>query len=382
MTHRPKKILITNAVPVNNGDTALLYALYEALVNRGHQVTIATHYYQITKETYPDLPLIKELGDYFILRKLPFLKPLFMRLAFFFRKSYHAHDVFISCPGGYVNSYYNLKNSLTPLVLAKRQGKKTAIYSQSVGPLNPEDQALLNEMSRSIDLILLRDDFSIDYLKHLNLSSKTFQTKDAAFMLPLGTAKGQAKKLAVSVREWKFDNRSMNHYHTLIQKLVFRAISEGYQVEFISTCQGIPNYKDDSKTALDIMNQLIEKHPELVPKMKVNENKYSLPELIHYLQHNFNCVLGTRLHMCILSLMNDLPAFNISYEIKGKECYNYLGLEAYSSDFNEPIEEALAKFDQFLLNLGALKPLIRNRVLEIQKESFEHFERACKELGI
>lgn len=77
-----KKVLITHAVPVNNGDAALVMALYNSLQTNGYSVTIATYYYSVVKRKYPDLPLIRELGDYFILRKLPFLKPLFQKVNF------------------------------------------------------------------------------------------------------------------------------------------------------------------------------------------------------------------------------------------------------------------------------------------------------------
>ena len=119
------KVLITQAVPVNNGDAALLIALYSSLIKKGYEVKIATFYYSFVKDKYPDLPFIKELTDYYFLRKLPFLKGVFLKLNFLFNNEYRNNDVFIACPGGYVNSYYQLKYALLPLFLAKKNNSKT-----------------------------------------------------------------------------------------------------------------------------------------------------------------------------------------------------------------------------------------------------------------
>ena len=80
------KVLITHAVPVNNGDAALVIALYQSLLSKGYDVHIATYYFARAKKIYPHLPFIKELADYYFLRKLPFLKPIFMRLNFLVRR--------------------------------------------------------------------------------------------------------------------------------------------------------------------------------------------------------------------------------------------------------------------------------------------------------
>ena len=79
-----KKVLITNAVPVNNGDAALVFSLVDKLKSLDYEVTIATNYFSFVRSKYPEYSFIRELGDYFLLKKLPFLKPLFMRLNFRF----------------------------------------------------------------------------------------------------------------------------------------------------------------------------------------------------------------------------------------------------------------------------------------------------------
>lgn len=381
---RKKKVLLVNSFAVNNGDLALVIALHDQLVNHGYEVTIATFYYDFLKSKYPNLPFIRELLDYRQIKGGTFVKKIFARINFFFNKVYRDHDVFIACPGGYVNSYYGIKRSLLSLLLAKKQAKKTAIYSQSVGPLNEADRKRLTEFSKSIDVILVRDDFSKDCISSIECQSKVFQTKDAAFLLPPRKSKAadSAKTVAVSVREWKFDNRDMNDFYKMIQSFCNVVLAKGFNIEFISTCQGVENYRDDSQVASVIKELLTAENPSYSDKISVNSTYNTYHELTELLNTKYAFTIGTRLHMCILSLINGTPAFNISYEVKGIECYKYLGLENYSADFNEPLENAILKFNDFVENHKAIQATLLDRISHVHSESKESLKMFLKEMGM
>jgi len=378
-----KRILLTNSYAVNNGDLALVIALRNALVARGYAVAIATFYYDFLKEKYPDIPFIKELLDYKISGGT-FIKRIFLSLNFLLNKMYREHDVFIASPGGYVNSYYGLKRCLLPLVQAKRISKKTAIYSQSIGPLNPRDRKLLTAFSSFIDVILVRDDYSRKCIASISCQSKVFQTKDAAFLIqPRRSAvDDNCKTVAVSVREWKYDNRDMQNFSEIIQTLCKRILEEGFNIEFISTCQGVDGYRDDSITATAIRNQLINTKPMYAEQISVNTAYHTYHELIERLNSRYTFTIGTRLHMCILSLINGTPAFNISYEVKGIECYKYLGLENYSVDFNEPVSQAIEKFNGFLANYKVIQSGLVDRLMPVHQESNESLTQFINEIEI
>jgi colanic acid/amylovoran biosynthesis protein len=140
----------------------------------------------------------------------------------------------------------------------------------------------------------------------------------------------------------------MEQYYALIQKLCEKLFDKGFDIEFISTCQGIKDYVDDSKTASLISDAILQKNADYASRINIVTSFHTYFELTDLLKSRYWFVVGTRLHMCILSLINGIPAFNISYE--EKECYEYLNLSDYSVDFNEPALEALRKFDLFLTN--------------------------------
>lgn len=376
------KLLINNVVPLNNGDVALFYALYKKLIAAGFQVKIATYYYKLATKLYPNIPFVEEIGQYRIFIKLPFLKPLLLPLLFFFSKHYREADIIIGTPGGYINSNYNIKNSLSIYKIASYFGKKSLIYSQSVGPLNKQDALFFqNLMQNSISYVFVRDQFSFDVLTDLNISKEQFKlTKDAAFLLDFKEmASKKSKKVAISVREWSYDGRNKTAYLAIMNAFIKECIHKGFTIEFLSTCQGLTNYKDDSKLAKEIYNNLDE---TLKDKVTVLTDYYVFDDFYKKLE-DYEFVIGTRLHMCITSLTKNIPAFNISYEIKGKECYNYLGLTEYSIDYNETIEKALPKFTNFIDKSNEIREHLKIIMPKINEESntdFDYFLQKIKQL--
>jgi len=75
--------------------------------------------------------------------------------------------------------------------------------------------------------------------------------------------------------------------------------------------------------------------------------------------------------MCLLSWINQIPAFNISYEEKGRESFKYLGISQFSVDFNS---HSITKELQLFLNMTD-KEKIFNKVYEISKEQKSIFNK-------
>ena len=366
------RVLITNAYAVNNGDMSLVVALLHGLEGKGYDVSIATFHYDFLKTKYPELPLIRELLDYNIPTGATIVKKIFLKLNYLINSKYKSYEVYIGSPGGYMNSYYGLKKCLLPLVEAKKSNKKTAVYSQSIGPLNQRDRNLLSTYGEYLDMVLVRDTYSKECAEKQLPSSKILQTKDAAFLLePRKSSAKNSKLVAVSVRSWKHDNRNMNLYYDMMQSICEKILERGFDVEFISTCQGIEDYVDDSKTASIIKEAISRKNKDFENRVNVDSQFYTYFELVDILNSRYSFVIGTRLHMCILSLINGTPAFNISYEIKGKYCYEYLGYQDYSVDFNESAEEVSNKFEKFLNDYTTINNTLYETILPVYKESIE-----------
>lgn len=368
-----EKILIVNAIPLNNGDAALVFSLYKKLQDKGHHVKIATYHFEEVIKQYPEYPFVKELGNHFIFKKLPFLKYILLPILFYFSKAHREAAIIIGAPGGYVNSNYRIKSSLQVFEIAKKYHKKTAIYAQSVGPLNRKDAGYFSSlMHHSIDYLMVRDSYSLNMVKNLNIDQDKYSiTKDAAFLSKNTRQYTTASNtVAISVREWDFDNRNRLQYLNLVRALTEKLIDTGFKITFLSTCQGIDSYKNDALLADELIQSCTAKYREHI---ELDSDYYTFESFYNRLS-SFKFVIGTRLHMCILAMTQQIPAFNISYEIKGKETYNYLGLANYSIDYNEDIEASLIKLQDFIDSFAETKAYLATKIPEIHEEVTQDFE--------
>jgi polysaccharide pyruvyl transferase WcaK-like protein len=366
-----EKILIVNAIPLNNGDAALVFSLYNKLKEKGHQVKIATYYFNEVSKKYPKYSFVREIGEAYIFRKLPILKFWLFPILFYFSKPHRKADVIIGAPGGYINSNYRIKSSLSVFKSAKKHQKKTAVYAQSVGPLSEKDSSYFkNILTKYIDFLWVRDTYSLQVVKDLDVPNEKYKlTKDFAFVIKdIIIKKYSTKKVAFSVREWQYDHRNKKQYISLIVSLVNTLTDNGYEVIFLSTCQGEPTYKDDAVLATEIYRQLTDK-----THVSVDKNYYVLPKFIDRL-NDFDFVMGTRLHMCILAMTQLIPAFNISYEVKGKETYKYLDMEKYSIDYNDKIETSITSLQDFIEHFSEIKTDLKSKIPAIRKEVMDDFE--------
>lgn len=371
-----KRILIANAVPTNNGDAALVFGIYNKLVKLGHDLTISTMKYHTVKELYKGINWIESeyelkgvVGK--ILYRLPKVRRLYFKYLMNKNKEFYKDiDIIISAPGGYINSYYGIEDRLYCLNYIKKMANcKIIMYSQSVGPLNEHDKKVLDKYIDIFDLFMVRDEVSYTNVKQYN---NVIKTNDAAFLLdPNFSYSNKKRRIGVSVREWSFDGRNKTQYIQLIKQMVEYCVSLGYEVEFISTCQGLKDYIDDSKIAQEIKSSLSN---DISSKVFVNDNYYSIDVLRNYISTNFDAIIGTRLHMCILSTLAGVPAFNISYEIKGKECYKILGLANYSIDYNDNICNSMVKFKEFINNSASLKEVYKEKAIEMNIEANRYFD--------
>jgi colanic acid/amylovoran biosynthesis protein len=188
--------------------------------------------------------------------------------------------------------------------------------------------------------------------------------------------------VAVSVREWTHDKRDMESFLKMIESFCEVVLNKGFDIEFVSTCQGVRGYRDDSQVAAVVRDRIMEKYPDMIGRITVDSSYHTYYELVDLLNTKYCFTVGTRLHMCILSLINGTPAFNVSYEVKGVECYKYLGLEKYSVDFNEPFVTAQEKFESFLENYKSIRGSLLDRLLPIHEESKVSLNTFLKEVDV
>lgn len=374
-------ILIENAVPLNNGDAALIFSIGNEFQKKGDTVYYSTFNYSKVRKKYKDKNWIRSPLSNKILTSLPVISKIYLILYLLLHPIYKEIDAVVSAPGGYVNSFYGVKKKLILLELLCRLMKKPIyMYSQSIGDLTKADKKRVKRMINITRFFYVRDTISSYRARQLDNFYNVYETKDAAFLFQPQKLRKRYKKnkVAISVREWNQKPHEMNYYKDNIKDIVNSLIARGYQVTFLSTCQGEREYTDDSEIAKKIVSELLLDGTDISDVM-VDDSYYTFDQLTSRLT-DFDFVVGTRLHMCILSWINGIPAFNISYEEKGKECFKYLGIENYSISYGVRDTEVGTKIANFIEDKNF--HIVFDKVDAIHLESLTYFDKMRNDISL
>jgi polysaccharide pyruvyl transferase WcaK-like protein len=323
-------ILITNAVPVNGGDEALLRATLESLRIRWPQssVTVLCAHLDVCRKHLTDLSLASDLE--FVTTDCER-----RRVSELYRKA----DVILSAPGGFLHDYYDIQDRLRGFEVGLALGKPLILLPQSIGPFwKPESLRRIPEVLNRVSCICVRDRVSKECLLRCGVrADKVRETADAAFLWRrlapelFRPKDGPVRAVGLCFRAWPPEDDTAVQ-DTLAKAVVLsRALlaDPSKNLVFLSTCQGIPGYIDDSLLALEIVNRL---PPELRARCQVDRARYSPRQLVQQLGR-LDLFIGMRLHACLLAMLAGVPAMGLGYEQKTREIFSELGMEKYQVPF-------------------------------------------------
>ena len=119
------RILITNSVPLNGGDEALLRALLITLAKRwpDAEIVVLCHDVNRCREYIPGVRFGSDLE--FAATRASRRETI---------EYYRTADLVISAPGGFLHDFYPLENRLQGFELALNLSKPVVLLGQSIGP--------------------------------------------------------------------------------------------------------------------------------------------------------------------------------------------------------------------------------------------------------
>jgi colanic acid/amylovoran biosynthesis protein len=218
---------------------------------------------------------------------------------------------------------------------------------------------VLNRVTR----ICVRDAASKQHLVDCGVDpSKIRETADAAFLWRhlapdlFQPKSAPVRSIALAFRVWPLgDNIEVQRTVDKAEKLCQRLLADPHRtLVFLSTCQGLGGYVDDSSVALDILKRL---PTELRERCRVDRARYGPRELIQAYSR-YDAFIGMRLHGCILSMLGGTPAFGFGYEQKTEEVFHQLNLSPYQTRFDTDWDTWLSRTELFLREV----PIIRSRL--------------------
>ncbi len=389
------KILITNIVPLNAGDEALLISLFNYLKNRypGVSINICTNKPNLCNKHFQhkygwfflwDLEYVYfKYSSSSIFNRLRYKCRLILKNAGFKEwfgfalifasreerktiKAYRDSDMIISAPGGYLHEYYGLDRRFDSFEKALEMGKKVYIIGQSLGPFTNETKDRAQHIFKQFAHINVREKNSQKFLFEIGVSQNVSLSSDMAFCLQSrvrnSVSTSSKPKIVMLVREWLTEEN--NHQIAIKMRLICAYLIKYFdaQITFLSTCQGITGYRDDSEFASYIVSELDQ---ELKQHIQIDKKRYYVDDLIKQLS-SFDAYIGMRLHGSILSMLGGTPAFLIGYEPKADGIFEQLTFSDFCANFKDDYEVIERKITYFLSHLDDVKKDLPARIAHLK----------------
>jgi polysaccharide pyruvyl transferase WcaK-like protein len=345
--------LITNSVPLNGGDEALLRALSTSLLRRwpDSEVTVLCRDLELCHKQLPDLHLASDLE--FANTEESRRNTL---------ECYRAADVVLSAPGGFLHDHYSIKERLQGFEVALRLSKPLLLIGQSIGPFWKRGSVKhVRQVLNQASCICLRDQISSRHLARCGVAPARVRiTADAAFLwhriapeMFKPKRESNNRLIGLSFRVWPLGDQVALQQTIAKGEELCRYIlrDSDKKILFLSTCQGIPGYVDDSEIALRIRERLPD---SLQARCDIDRARYGPVELIRALGQ-CDAFVGMRLHACILAMLAGVPAMGLGYEDKTEEIFRQMGLESYQIPFTSNARSWIRKAEYFLANVNAIR---------------------------
>ncbi|MHB9025863.1 MAG: polysaccharide pyruvyl transferase family protein [Armatimonadota bacterium] len=387
----PLTFLIMNSLPLNGGDEALLRALVLSLAARFPTAAIhlASDRLELTQRYLPDLQFVDE-------HTFSLFETVLAKSHAWLRRRMHARaverilpasmellrqaDVVISAPGGFLQDRYSLTRRLRGFEVALDLGKPVIVLAQSVGPFwKRRSIRRVRQIFNRLTAITVRDEISAKYLIDCGVAPEKIRvTADIAFLWhDLDSSLFVQKQVAVH-RDIGLSFRTWNHGASSDDQTIEKAAAlcrhllrnPEVRLHFLSTCQGIPAYTDDSAMAGKIVQAL---PPPLASRCHIIPGRFTPPELIRQLGA-FEAYIGMRLHGCLLAMLGGTPAMGIGYEDKTEYIFNMLGLSDYQVKLGAEAGDWMTCADRFLGDLRPFGQVLERRIAQAARKAWENLD--------
>ena len=293
----------------NSGDDALLYAILQQIRKNvsGARVTVLS---ASPKET-------EKLHGVHAVNRFSFFKV---------RKAIKNSRILISGGGSLIQDVTSTKSLMYYTLLinyAKKLNKKVYIYANGIGPiLKKKNEKIAIKALKNADLITLRDENSLKFVKKLNIDNKNvYLTADPVMALsPTVDADTVLKEegidgefVCISIREWTTQKNLSEKIAKCADKLY-----EKFGLIPVLVPMQTPA---DERICLDVKKHM--KHKEVF-KCLTHEHDYNS---LMALCKRAKLVVGMRLHMLLYAAAMHTPIVGIIYDPKILGCVSMLGQE-------------------------------------------------------
>jgi len=258
-------------------------------------------------------------------------------------RAYYQADLVLSCGGGYLFASRPLSPAYLTRLLAigwaLALGKRVVMLPQSLGPIQGGlQQQLARFVLNRVDALIVRESRALDYATQiLHLRCPVSCLPDLAFRLQPAPPLALPRTVRVGIvpMDWGAQQPGFTaqaKYETALVELAVQLYREhGISIYLICQCTGPSPEQDDRRVARRLHTRLAEAGaPATV--LADFPDAYALSAAYAAM----DCVVTTRMHGGILTLISHTPVIVLGYQPKSAGIMQMLGL----SEFYLPIEEA------------------------------------------
>jgi colanic acid/amylovoran biosynthesis protein len=293
-------------------------------------------------------------------------------------KQYRDADLIVSAGGTYLVENYSLEPRILEFKLALIADVPVVLFTQSMGPFTtPKNISEFQKIFDSVDLLLLRDQHSLENIQAIGCTSRNAHVvPDAAFALSaesqrnLDNRRSSLKRVGISVRSLEFfDEEKKELYRQSIASLVSKLVDEmSCEVTFISTCQGIEAYWTDDSIEAKVIVDMMPSHIKSAVVVDINHRQ---PQQFIDDIGAFDLMIATRMHAAILALTAGVVTVGIAYEFKLVELFEGLEMVNLYTDIDSMTGEKLvslvnAAFEDY----ENIQHSIIRKVVDLRTEAF------------
>lgn len=326
------KVVIQGASGLkNSGDEAILQAILQGL-DENYEVTVVTFQTEYAGKMHPGISFVK-LGSKECMEAVK------------------QCEIFILGGGGLLQdetSIYNVSRWLQYLKYCIKNGKKTYLYANSIGPVHfAVNKKKIQKWLKRVDKITVRDELSKELLDTMGICRNVEVTADPVFNIEVNENTDVSrfslpeKYAVICVRHWydthpfipvsictKLNIRNKENvekYQKYIRKVAQLA-------DYLSKEKGLPVvflpflYGRDNKVAYDIKQMMKESTGLII------EDEYLKPDEAIRIIANSRLLIGMRLHSIIYGAISRTPMLIMSYSSKVRGMAEYLHMDEYMVD--------------------------------------------------
>jgi colanic acid/amylovoran biosynthesis protein len=315
-------------------------------------------------------------------------------------KTYADADMILSCGGGYIGGYYiiGLLVQLYRIYLGKLLKKPVALFCVSVEPCgNIILEKAVRFVLNKVDLIIVREELSQNYLQRLGVKTPVYLGADAAFILPDYLSpeadnplakEGIHKKagellVGVSVRDWSFPqyrgqagkSQADNYFSAMVEAVRHLTSELGARVVFFPMVIYYPNDDDrmiSQKIADAVGND----------QVTVLTGDYTHEEL-EAIMESMDLLISARLHAAIFAACMGVPTLGIASEPnKFNGILGMLGVGEYVLPIEDlTVGDIIAKIDSLLGKKDEIRETLLRNAFRIKSLVVSSAQLLRREIG-